>query len=670
MTVPVAIRASTNCSTRSKFEKIVSKRAGPRLRSFPLSSRPARGHAAAAALRGLTRLPYGHIALCAKPSQDPGETMRDRKDPGGRNSTPLEDTPCTKEFMDSNRARILYAKNELKPLRVRYADGATAQFKYAEDNTLTEVTERNGTCWTRTTNAAHNDFSQWRSSDGQLCILKFSVLSDGTYQRQDPSGVIETVTTGLKRYVARSFPPGFDALHLLQSSFQAVDRNRDSTLTRLEIDAALASNSANRDLVTLFAMLRHYFDEIIRTREDPLLIEAGGLTVADLERFQKLKQIEQQKLGEVPAFLAELFDNLFATIDTDHDGMTNLEEIITELVLESTPQSTRSTSDETKADHIHNSEHQLPLSFEISKIVGRFLQNKNSEVLSKIGIHDHSDWIYKKNFLQLCEMACREHTQQRVIKGGWCYDEQKSMASIPRNIFKDANNAAESIRVEAVVRGTLGDPVFLATLIGFVNANPPAVLRTLRQDPGKTCTVTFPGAPDSPITMSWLTNLEISLFQHSTTYGIWCAFLQKAYEVYLALHDLSRSLVPESSDSILHTTNRPFELLTGKKSGWLPFKQTHPQEVESLITQNLQLRLPVLVSTGPLESWTDGARIVPSNVLALTRLHKETGEVVLRDPLGSVSRKTPGTQTESNGCVLTVKLEQLFKHFLAISNTL
>ncbi|MBY0550917.1 MAG: hypothetical protein K2W95_26800 [Candidatus Obscuribacterales bacterium] len=624
--------------------------------------------------------------------------MRDRKDPG---LTPLEDTPCTKEFMDSNRARILYAKNELKPLQVRYSDGATAQFKYAEDNTLTELTERNGTYWTRTSPASANGFSQWRSSDGQLCILKFSVLPDGTYQRQDPSGVIETVTTGNKRFIAISFPPGFDAVHLLRSSFQNVDRNRDTTLTRMELDAALATHGANRSQLTLFAMLRHYFDEIIRTRDDPMLIEAGGLTIADLERFQQVKAMEQLKLGEVPAFLHEFFDSLFATIDKDHDGMTNLDEIgqvcgtalsppvdqliaaqapamsnecfhaqMAEFGLETTPRTNESTTETIKSIEGDHAQKSLPLTFEVSAIVGRFLRKTNPEALNKIGIHDGSDWIYKKTFMQLCEMACAEHTKQRVIRGGWCYDEQKSIATIPRNIFTDADNPAESVRVEAVVQGTLGDPVLLATLIGFVNANPPAVLRALRQEPGKSCTVTFPGAPQHPITMSWLTSLEISLFQNSTTYGIWCAFVQKAYEVYLALNDLSRSPVPEASDSILHTTNLPFELLTGKKCGWRPFTHTHLQEVESLIEQNLQRRLPVLVSTGPLESWIDGARLVPSNVLALIRLNKETGEVVLRDPLASISRITPGTQSASSGSTLTVRLEQLCKHFLAISITL
>lgn len=620
--------------------------------------------------------------------------MRDRKDLEKRNAAPLENTPTTREFLDANRARILYAQNELKPLRVCYSDGATAQFRYSHENELTDIIERNGTSWSCVSPPDSKGFSQWRSSDGQHCRLKFSVLSDGTYQREDPSGVIETVATGFKRHVEKAFPVGFDAVQLLKSVFQTVDKNLDKTLTRMELDAALAAHSANREHVTLFAMLRLYFDEIIRTRDDPMLIEAGGLTVTDLERFQKLKEREHKTLGAVPPFLREFFENLFATIDVDRDGMTTLDEIAqtcrvpTGNSAQEFGTAQQSINDDTSlraqmaefgvelAPAVipeptikQSSKESSPPCLEVSSIVGHFLQNQDSETLRQIGIHDRSDWIYKTTFMQLCELACAEHTSQRVLTGGWLYDEQKSAASIPQNIFKDPANAAECVRVEAVTSGTLGDPVFLAALAGFVSANPPAILRALRQDPAKTCTVSFPGAPAAPITMAWLTTLEIYLYQNSTAYGIWSAFMQKAYEIHLALNDLPRSPVP-AADSILDTTNLPFELLTGKQCGWRLFSHMHHQEVEDLIAQNLQLRLPVLVTTGPLESWINGVRIVPSNVMALTRFNKQTSEVVLQDPLSSVCVKSPGTRLDGNNSVLTIKLEQLFKHFLALSITL
>ncbi len=658
--------------------------------------------------------------------------MQEKKSQERKVKIPLEETATTREVMDSNRARVLYPRDELKPLRVIYSDGATAEFKYdIADNTLLEISERNGIIWSRVTTPDEQGFCQWRSSDGQDCHIRFSVLPDGTYQRQDPSGVIETVTTGFKRFVARPFPSGFDPVKTLSVLFAEIDKNRDRTLTRTELEAALSDLCANRDNVRLIAMLKHYFDDIIRTRDDPMLIESGGLTVEDLARFERQKILEQKKLAEPPIHFAPFFDELFASIDTDKDGMTCLDEIeqickvmdphlaragfsvdafltaatpaplagrdlfqehlarlnsqapsseyevnlnVAETVQEiqvasalaaDTAVSTQTNPEASKlAPAPPTTPQQRTLTYSLAGILYNFTTNNGD--LSQFDIHDRNDWVYKKNFMQICEQACLNHTHSLMIRGGWYYDEQKSAALIPRNVFADPVNPGDSVRVEAVRQGSLGDPVFLATLAGTVAANPPSILKSVKQNAGKTCTITFPGAPSSPLTMSWLTALELSLFQHGTEHGIWCAFMQKAYETHLALHGLKRSSVPDGSDESMTATNGPFELLASRKAGWQLFRNTGEEEVREIIQRHQQGRLPVLVCTAPLESWIGGIRIHPSHVMALVRLNKETGQAILRDPLASAARRSPGAE-QSDASILTVTVEQLLKHFLAIS---
>lgn len=658
--------------------------------------------------------------------------MQEKKSLDRKGQPPLEDTPVAREVMDSNRARVLYQRNELKPLRVIYSDGAVSEFRYDSGDRLEGITERNGIVWSRITPQDNNGYCQWRSTDGQDCLIRFAVLPDGTYQRQDPSGIIETVTTGFKRYVARPFAATFDAVGTLAELFEQIDKNRDRTLTRTELDNALAELCANREHVGLVAMLRHYFEDIIRTRDDPMLIEAGGLTVEDLKRFEKQKVAEQKKLAAPPVHLNVFFEEFFSTIDTDTDGMTCLEEVEQMcLILDPRLAVNQSSSDQILSpgppvirsdlfrEHLakmtgsdtegllsaadsssSSSTTSGPIGAESSdsRLVetttdpGPTIDNNNSKTtapqnqafsgwsiagiiyhftstqqdLKQFEIHDRQDWIYKKNFLALCEQACLAYAHALMIKGGWYYDEQKSAANIPRNIFADPSTPSDSIRVEAVRQGSLGDPVFLATLAGVVAANPPAIARALKQNAGKTCTVTFPGAPSAAVTMSWLTALELSLFQPNTEYGIWCAFMQKAYETHLALMNLPRSMAPSNSDETLTATNIPFELLANRKAGWRFFKHTHEQEVRETIMAHHQQRLPVLVSTAPLECWIGGVRIHPSHVMAIVRLNKETGTALLRDPLASVARRSPGAE-QHDGATLTVSIDQLLKHFLAIS---
>lgn len=628
--------------------------------------------------------------------------MRSRKD------LPLEDTVSTKEFIDGNRARVLYARGEIKPLRVSYPDGSRAEFAYDASNKLVQVSDRSGTLWMRSSEPDRRGFSKWQSSDGQTCLAKFVVLPDGTYQRQDPTGVIETVTTGQKRFVARAFPANFSAVGMLKAIFQEIDRNRDTTLTRLELENALKTHGSKHDHLSLIAMLRHYFDEIIKTRDDPMLIEAGGLTVADVERFEKIKAVEQKRLCEAPPFLVAMFEELFSLIDSDQDGMTNLAEITltcrslcptapvpTDALDSFRAARSNLTKDEAfraqlaefgvsfseeeaaiAASMVQSDEKNAAESSDITKsvevysaagVVLMFLEQQDApQSLAKFDIHSETDWIYKKSFISICERACAFQAENRMLKGGWFYDEQRSVSSIPKNIFADSAAPAESIRVEAVRHGTLSDSIFLATLAGAVNTNPPAIIRCLRQVPSKTCTVTFPGALETPITMAWLTALELSLYQHNTTYGIWCAFVQKAYEVYLHTNNIERSVVPRTPDAAMHLTNLPYFLLTGKKAGWRLFKHTHPEEVISVLSENLRLRLPTLVCTNPVESWIRGVNILPGHVLALTRFDSETRQITLRDPLASAVDKSPGAKP-GDASAITLSLDELFANFLAMS---
>lgn len=105
-------------------------------------------------------------------------------------------------------------------------------------------------------------------------------------------------------------------------------------------------------------------------------------------------------------------------------------------------------------------------------------------------------------------------------------------AAATENLYGNAGNPLQSICPEAVEQGHVGDCFFMSATLSLASKNPQAIRDMIRDNEDGTYTVTFPGAPDRPITISKPTPAETAIYGASTEHGTWPAVLEKAFGEY------------------------------------------------------------------------------------------------------------------------------------------
>jgi hypothetical protein len=94
----------------------------------------------------------------------------------------------------------------------------------------------------------------------------------------------------------------------------------------------------------------------------------------------------------------------------------------------------------------------------------------------------------------------------------------------------------ESITPDAIKQGRIGDCYFEASLAAVAKSNPELIKNAIKDNHDGTYTVTFPGDPNSKITVSAPTEAEVGLYNSSGSNGIWASIMEKAYGQYKGEH--------------------------------------------------------------------------------------------------------------------------------------
>ncbi|MCG3084569.1 hypothetical protein, partial [Anoxybacillus sp. LAT27] len=77
-------------------------------------------------------------------------------------------------------------------------------------------------------------------------------------------------------------------------------------------------------------------------------------------------------------------------------------------------------------------------------------------------------------------------------------------------------------------------------------------------------TVTFPGAPDEPVTVTAPTEAELGLFNAGGSYGTWASVLEKAYGKFRDNQNWFSNSVPQEAANSAGRAEPVIKLLTGK----------------------------------------------------------------------------------------------------------
>lgn len=225
-----------------------------------------------------------------------------------------EQLQSAEPLVDVRQERVIlsYDKGSLFPSKIRYGEGRKAEFQYDEQGLLQKLIAKSGKHYTRL------DDGLFHCSDSENSEpRKIEVMSNGTIWHRSNKGRPQVEQINGSRWTVVQFSDGLNFSRLFSEFFSRMDHNADGGLSKLEIERSLEQFRDHAHGTELLEVLQQFFEEIIHSRDDPLMSAAGGMEVSDLERFHSI----QLRLGNRYLTLNEharaVLDDLFKTIDSD-----------------------------------------------------------------------------------------------------------------------------------------------------------------------------------------------------------------------------------------------------------------------------------------------------------------------------------------------------------------
>ena len=563
----------------------------------------------------------------------------------------IGDSTTMREIKKQGGATLAYPLWQLNPARVHYVDGTTIECTYDASGFLSSIRERTEILWSRSGQPDQLGFAKWCSSTGLIESLNLNVLPDGTYQRTDSSGCTQTFFTDGKKTLSYAFPPGFNLKVTLAKIFKGIDKNRDTTLTKTEINAAALRNWQSQDEAQLVAMLKLHFEHILLMRDDPLLRMAGGLSFEDIIKFDDLQRAHCKQMQDPPAHVIEMLNELFSLVDANQDGMITVAEI---------------------QDAIYKGQ----LAPAQKQLLGWLEQNlARINCFTKDGYIDRSNWIYKRDLVKLYEDLYREEIGCRASTGGWGQEENwKQIRPVERKIYTDPADPISSINLDALRQGSVGDCMFLAALGSIVGVNPLMITYMIKENSDGTFNVTFGGDPNNPVVCGPPSNVDLALYAKGSLHGIWAPLIQKAYAILLARTSEYKTIATEKTDKTRQNLDA-FDLLTGQVGRWEYLKQSNVEKLRNQLNDSFKQRRAVVATTLGFggERKVGNLMVIVNHAYSVIGWKPESNEVVLRNPWGTIYRTpasdvvgaTPEPDDSTNG-IFTLNLEHFLSAFQVI----
>ncbi|HEY9788906.1 MAG TPA: C2 family cysteine protease [Candidatus Obscuribacterales bacterium] len=203
-------------------------------------------------------------------------------------------------------------------------------------------------------------------------------------------------------------------------------------------------------------------------------------------------------------------------------------------------------------------------------------------------------------------------------------------------LFESKDAPLASITPAAIRQGHTGNCYFLAAVCSMAATSPQAILKMIHENDDGSCTVTFHGLTDEPITVERPTVVELAVFARPTRYGIWPAVLEKAYGIYLQSTDFKPATVAADNYHHQEPMSEVFRMLTGQTgkphrlSGF-----TDDILADGLSKAFEEKRLVVLASqTHAQKKYTDHSKLPTRHAYGVTAWDAETRTATVCNPWG------------------------------------
>ncbi len=310
-----------------------------------------------------------------------------------------------------------------------------------------------------------------------------------------------------------------------------------------------------------------------------------------------------------------------------------------------------------------------------------------------------TDGFTKKDLIELRDRAQSKPADETVKAVDIQLKEAAS--GIPEQGSSIFGKDASGIHPDAVRQGLgLADCYLMGSLASIASTNPESIRSMIKQIDQDHFQVTFPGAPNEPITVARPTDSEFGAFAHASENGIWPSLIEKAFGQYVAAHQSNAQAMLghplEHQGSPLQTllldggTSSGFfmEMLTGKSSSHIKLKDSDPKNLISTIKESLDAKLPVtatmelnnkhaseiglgIQSLGlePL-GYTGGADGT-AHLFSVLSVNPEKGTITVRDPYGKMEpRNNEGkAKARHSPGVFELSAEEFKKTFSVVSFT-
>jgi Ca2+-binding EF-hand superfamily protein len=539
-----------------------------------------------------------------------------------------------KQITDAEGALVTYPLWQILPESVVYANGSQVKFAYDGDGDVAKITEKPGFEWVKDLSnpgAYPQRFKRWGRSDGKAFNLEAIVLPDGNYQMIFDNSDVLTYTTSGKKLLSRPFPKNFDLQQSIVRVFKILDGENSGLIDKGQINRGVSMNWKSTDDAQLVTMLKLHYEIIQITREKSIFKIGKGISKEEITQYDRLtrKIFSKDTSAESLKTITALFD----VIDSDNDQNISLDEIA--LNFEAGKFNPAQT---TSLAYIINHSEKL-------------------HAFTEKGYVDRTTRMTRSEFTQHYNDVYNDQVTKYQSSGGWGIDQvwQKTMES-RRTLYADINHPHESLRIEAIKQGMVGDCLFLAAMASLISVRPGVIMQSIVSNENGTYTVTFMGAPESPIALLPPTSSELALYAKGSAYGIWAPLMEKAYGLLVAKRRNLSSVIP-AENTATRENMKSLEIIGGRQTRWEytqdsasralgMCKQTmNEKELRNLLINCFAQNRAIIAAAlkGAAREKTEPA-ICGMHAYSVIGFNEKNDIVSIRNPWGIVS--TQGTQTE------------------------
>jgi hypothetical protein len=249
-------------------------------------------------------------------------------------------------------------------------------------------------------------------------------------------------------------------------------------------------------------------------------------------------------------------------------------------------------------------------------------------------------------------------------------DSGTSINCASRQLFADDIDPLSSITPEAVRQGEIGDCYLLGALaaLASTSAGKEAIRAMIKDNGNGTYTVTFPGAPDKPVTVTAPTDAELSRYAQGSRHGTWPAVLEKAYGKLLNENNIDpHEGIEEGGDE-----KTGLEILTGQEVDRDILFFTSEETTHRKLMEAMKDGRPVTAGIysevgepfGLADGKTDEAGLPTAHLYTIQAYDPATRTLTLRNPWG---KGEPNCGDADNDGVFTMTLDEFYKNFGTIA---